>query len=74
MPSTRLVDFQRWEVEVFHRIAKKELGFDKIKFRKGRAIKNWICVVIVAYIILERRLVGKEKRAFTRDRRIYFIK
>ncbi|MEM5854374.1 MAG: hypothetical protein QW228_08470 [Candidatus Aenigmatarchaeota archaeon] len=69
MPSTRVVDSQRWEIEVFHRIAKKELGLD---FRKGRAIKKWICVVIIAYIILERRLAGKEKRA--RDRRIYFIK
>lgn len=57
MPSTRVIGGYslRWEIEVFHRIAKKERGLDKMKFRSVRMIKNWIYIVIISYVILSKR-------------------
>jgi len=54
MPSTRVqrVYAHRWQIEVFHRVAKKELGLAAYKPRTARGMTNWICIVVITYAVL----------------------
>ncbi len=55
MPSTRVEARYnlRWTVEVFHRVAKKELGLEAFHPRTPLGIVNWVAIVFLTYAVLQ---------------------
>lgn len=52
---------QRWEIEVFFRCSKQDLGLDGYQMRKYRGNRRYWCLVLLSYSILSvlRRMWGK---------------
>lgn len=62
----------RWQIELFFKELKSELGMHQYRFRRFEQVESWVAVVLVTFMYLEwirdRKLRDRRQTASTRER------
>jgi hypothetical protein len=69
----------RWQIELFFKELKSQLGFDQYRFRRFEAVESWVQIAITTVLFLEHlrakrladRRLNRKRRDWWRRQRLY---